>query len=301
MVEVVIVGSIGLDDIQTPFGKILNTLGGSAIYSSIASSFFSKTGIVGVIGNDFPKEHMDLIQRRGIDTKGIEEVKGKTFRWSGKYEFDLNVAETLKTELNVIEKFDPKIPEEYKEAEYVFLGNIDPELQLKVLDQIKKPKLTVSDTMNYWIESKRTQVLEVIKKVDIALMNDGEARELFKTPNLVKAAREILKLDSEYAIIKKGEHGAVMFTDHKHFSVPGYPLEQIKDPTGAGDSFAGALIGYLAQAGKEINDANLRKAMVYGSVVASLEVEGLGVTNMDFVNQFKIKERFNEFREIVKF
>ncbi len=180
------------------------------------------------------------------------------------------------------------------------MGNIDPELQLSVLKQIKKPKLVVSDTMNYWIESKKEKVLEVINKVDIALMNDGEARELFKTSNLVKAAKEILKLNSDYAIIKKGEHGAVMFTGSKHFSVPGYPLDDIKDPTGAGDSFAGALTGFLAQT-KEINDSNIRKAMVYGSVIASLEVEGLGVTNMNFVNQFKIKERFEEFRELVKF
>ncbi|MBU2099734.1 bifunctional hydroxymethylpyrimidine kinase/phosphomethylpyrimidine kinase [Candidatus Micrarchaeota archaeon] len=300
MIEVLIVGSIGLDDIETPFGKIINTLGGSAVYSSIASSFFAPTGIVGVIGEDFPKEHMDLIERRRIDTKGIEELEGKTFRWSGKYEFDLNTAQTLKTELNVIENFKPKIPEEYKNAEYVFLGNIDPELQLSVLEQIKNPKLVVSDTMNYWIESKREKVMEVINAVDIALMNDSEARELFKTPNLVKAAKEILKLNSDYAIIKKGEHGAVMFTDNKHFSVPGYPLEDIKDPTGAGDSFAGALTGFLAQT-KELNDSNLRKAMVYGSVLASLEVEGLGVTNMDFITQFRIKERFEEFKEIVKF
>jgi ribokinase len=300
MVEVVIVGSIGLDDIQTPFGRIRNTLGGSAVYASIASSFFSRTGVIGVIGTDFPQQHLELMQRRGIDIKGIEIKEGKTFRWSGKYEFDLNVAETLKTELNVMEKFDPQIPREYKKAEYVFLGNLDPEIQLNVLKQMKKPKLVLSDTMNYWIESKRQKVLDVVKAVDIALMNDSEARELFKTTNLVKAAKEILKLDSNYAIIKKGEHGAVMFTEKSHFSLPGYPLEDIKDPTGAGDSFAGALIGYLAKT-KEINEKNMRKAMVYASVVASLEVEGLGVTNMNFINQFKIKERFNEFKEFMKF
>jgi len=300
MVEVLIVGSIGLDNIETPFGKKIDTLGGSAVYSSIASSFFSKTGIVGVVGTDFPERHMDLIKRKGIDTKGIEVAEGKTFRWSGKYEFDLNVAKTLKTELNVIEKFKPKIPEEYKNAEYVFLGNIDPELQLSVLEQIKKPKLVISDTMNYWIESKKEKVLEVVKAVDVALMNDSEARELFKTSNLVKAAKEILKLDSKYAIIKKGEHGAVMFTEKSHFSVPGYPLENIKDPTGAGDSFAGALTGYLAKT-KKLSESNMRKAMVYGSIVASLEVEEIGVTNMNFINQFKIKERFEEFREFMKF
>lgn len=300
MIEVLIVGSIGLDDIQTPFGKLLNTLGGSAVYSSISSSFFAKTGVVGIVGTDFPKEHLDLMQRRGIDIKGIEIKEGKTFRWSGKYEFDLNTAETLKTELNVMQDFNPIIPDEYKEAEYVFLGNIDPELQLNILKQIKKPKLVVSDTMNYWIENKKDKVLEVIKKVDIALMNDGEARELFNTANLIKAAREILKLDSDYAIIKKGEHGAIMFTEKTNFSLPGYPLEDIKDPTGAGDSFAGGFIGYLAKT-KDLSETNMRKAMVYGSIVASLEAEGLGVTNMDFINQFKIKERFEEFQQLIKF
>ncbi len=300
MVEVVIVGSIGLDDIQTPFGKILGTLGGSAIYSSIASSFFAETGVVGVIGTDFPQQHLDLMKRRGININGIEKKEGKTFHWSGKYEFDLNTAISLNTELNVMEKFNPVIPEEYRDAEYVFLGNIDPELQLKVLEQIRNPKLVLSDTMNYWIENKRTNVLEVVKKVDIALMNDSEARELFRTTNLVKAAKEILKLDSDYAIIKKGEHGSLMFTKDNAFSLPGYPLEDIKDPTGAGDSFAGAFIGFLAKE-KKVNEENIRKAMVYGSVVASLEVEGLGVTNMNFINQFKIKERYEKFRELIKF
>lgn len=301
MIDVLIVGSIGLDEIETPFGKILNTLGGSAVYSSIASSFFAKTGIVGVIGKDFPQRHLDLMKRKGIDLSGVEKKEqGKTFRWKGKYEFDLNQAETLKTELNVMESFEPKIPDEYKKAKYVFLGNFDPDIQLNVLDQIEKPKLTVSDTMNYWITHKEGEVKEVVKAVDIALMNDSEARELFGTTNLVKAAREILKLDSDYAIIKKGEHGAVMFTDSKHFSLPGYPLEDIKDPTGAGDSFAGALIGYLAKE-KEVNETTIRRAMVYGSVIASLEAEGMGVTNMDFITQFRIKERFQEFKEIVEF
>ncbi|PIN99254.1 MAG: sugar kinase [Candidatus Diapherotrites archaeon CG10_big_fil_rev_8_21_14_0_10_31_34] len=300
MIDVLIVGSMGLDDIETPFGKILNTLGGSAVYSSIASSFFSKTGIVGVIGKDFPQAHLDLMERKGINLTGVKKKEGKTFHWSGKYEFDLNSAITLNTELNVMESFEPKIPEEYKKAKYVFLGNIDPEIQLNVLDQIKNPELVVSDTMNYWIQHKQGQVKEVVKAVDIALMNDGEARELFGTTNLVKAAKEILKLDSKYAIIKKGEHGAVMFTEDKHFSLPGYPLEDIKDPTGAGDSFAGALIGYLAKE-KQVNETNIRRAMVYGSIIASLEAEGMGVTNMDFITQFKIKERFQEFKKFMQF
>ncbi len=300
MIDVLIVGSIGLDSIETPFGKILNTLGGSAVYSSIASSFFAKTGIVGVIGTDFPQEHLDLMKRRGIDLKGIEKKEGKTFRWQGKYEFDLNKAETIKTELNVMQDFQPDIPEEYKQAKYVFLGNIDPETQLNILEQIKEPELVVNDTMNFWIKNKESLVKKVVKEVDIALMNDGEARQLFTTTNLVKAAKEILKLDSDYAIIKKGEHGSVMFTKNSHFSLPGYPLEDIKDPTGAGDSFAGALIGYLAKENK-VNEENIRRAMVYGSILASLEAEGMGVTNMNFINQFKIKGRFEEFKRIVQF
>ncbi|MFH1545124.1 MAG: PfkB family carbohydrate kinase [archaeon] len=300
MIEVVMVGSVALDSIQTPFGKAVETLGGSISYASHACSFFAKPGIVAVVGEDFPQKHIKLFEERGIDVSGLKKEMGKTFRWNGKYEFDMNIAETLSTELNVFQSFNPVLPENYRKAKYVFLGNIDPELQLNVLKQMENPELVVSDTMNYWIENKKEKVMEVIKTVDIALMNDAEARMLFNTPNLFKAAKEVLKLDSDYAIIKKGEHGAIMCTASSCFSSPAYPLENVVDPTGAGDSFAGAFIGYLAKT-RDLSEGNVRKAMVYGSVVASLNAEGLGMEKFKEVTQEKIEERFNEFKKIVEF
>lgn len=301
MPDVVIVGSVALDSIRTPFGEVKEVIGGSATYSAFACSFFSKPGLVAVAGKDFPKENIELLEKREIDLTGLEIKDGKTFRWEGYYEFDLNQAHTVKTELNVFDKFSPALPEKYKNAEFLFLGNIDPELQLNVLNQMKKrPKLVIADTMNYWIETKREKVLEVIKAVDIGLMNDGEARMLFNTTNLVKAAREILKLDSEIAIIKKGEHGSILFTVDTHFSAPGYPLENVKDPTGAGDCFAGAMIGYLAKT-KDLSESNFRKAMVYASALASLNAEDFSLNNLKRISISDIERRYTEFREIVKF
>ena len=301
MVNFVIVGSVALDTVKTPFGHVKDALGGAATYSSYAASFFSKPGIVGVVGPDFPKQHLELLQERGIDTGGVAVDKsGKTFRWEGYYEYDMNEAKTVSTELGVFASFKPQLPQSYKDAEYVFLANIDPELQLDVLRQVKKPKLVLLDTMNYWISSKRQQLLEVVKKVDVLLLNDSEARQLFETPNLIKAARAALKLGPRFIIIKKGEHGALLFSEGSHFSAPGYPLETIKDPTGCGDSFAGALIGYLA--GKNTSDEKeLRKAIIYGSVVASFNAEDFSLESLKRLTLAEIEKRYNEFEHIREF
>lgn len=300
MVEVVVVGTLAFDSIKTPFGSAERTLGGSATYASIAASFFAKPGIVSVVGNDFLDKDLKLLEEKGVDTKGVHKEKGKTFSWKGEYGLDINIAKTLETKLNVLETFNPKIPEEYKDAEFLFLGNIDPELQLKVLEQMKNTKLVIADTMNYWIESKKDKVLEIVKKADICLMNDSEARQLFNTANLITAAKEILKLDSSLAIIKKGEHGALLTTEKGSFVAPAYPLNSVVDPTGCGDSFAGAMIGFLAQQGN-VNEKLMRRAIIYGSTVASFNAEGMGLERLQNLSMDEINKRFEEFKEIVRF
>lgn len=299
MIDPIIIGTVALDSLETPFGKAKDVLGGSASYASIAASFFSKPGILSIIGKDFPKEHIEFLNGRGIDTKGIT-LGEKTFRWQGFYEFDMNEAKTLKTELNALESYQVNIPEEYKDAKYVFLANIDPELQLDVINSIKKPELIVMDTMNFWIEHKRELLLKTIDKADILVLNDGEARQLFKTPNLVNAAHAAMKLHTKAVIIKKGEHGALLFCDGKHFSAPGYPLENIKDPTGCGDCFGGALTGYLAKT-KDISEKNLRKAVVYGSVIASYNAEDFSVGRLRKLKYEEIEKRYKEFKDIREF
>jgi len=300
MPNLVIVGTVAFDSVKTPFGSAERTLGGSAVYAGVAASFFSKPGIVSIVGTDFPEESMAFLKSRGIDTAGIKREVGETFFWKGEYGLDINVAKTLETDLNVLEKFRPELPKEYRSAEFVFLGNIDPELQLKVLGQVKKPKLVIADTMNYWIESKPDKVLEIVKKADICLMNDAEARQLFKTSNLVAASKEILKLDSDLAIIKKGEHGALLSTSRGSFVAPAYPLENVVDPTGCGDSFAGAMIGFLAREGG-LDEDLMRKALIYGSTVASFNAEGMGLERLKSLTMEEINQRFEEFREIVRF
>jgi ribokinase len=299
MSEMIIIGSMALDSIETPFGKVKDALGGSATYSSIAASFFSKPGILSIIGKDFPNQHMEFLKEKGIDTEGIA-IGDKTFRWQGFYEFDMNEAKTLKTELNVLKSYKVTIPEHYKEAKYAFLGNIDPDLQLDVIGALKKPELIIMDTMNFWIEHKKDKVLEAIKKSDILVLNDGEARQLFDTPNLVKAANKALKLNCKAVIIKKGEHGALLFTKDNHFSAPSYPLEDIKDPTGCGDSFGGAFTGYLAKT-QDLTQKNLRKAIIYGSILASYNAEGFGTEKLQTIKQEDINKRYKEFQDIREF
>jgi sugar/nucleoside kinase (ribokinase family) len=299
MTDPVIIGTMALDSLETPFGKVKNALGGSACYASIAASFFSNPGILSVIGKDFPSHHIEFLNKRGINTSGISLGK-KTFRWQGFYEFDMNEAKTIRTELNALESYKVEVPEDYKNAKYVFLANIDPELQLAAVSKIKNPELVVMDTMNFWIEHKKKHLLAAIDKSDVLVMNDGEARQLFETTNLVKAAHAALKLHSKAIIIKKGEHGALLFTKNKHFNAPGYPLVNIKDPTGCGDCFGGAFTGYLAKT-RDLSEPNMRKAIIYGSIIASFNAEDFSVEKLRRIKHKDIEKRYNEFRTIREF
>jgi len=299
MNDILIIGTVALDSIETPFGKVKKALGGSATYASFAASFFSKSALISVIGNDFPKEYIELLKKRNIDLNGLK-ITGKTFHWDGFYEYDMNEAKTRKTELNSLEHFKVEVPEKYKKIKYVFLANIDPEQQLETLRQMNKPYFVVMDTMNFWINNKKKSLIDAIKKVDVLLLNDGEARQLFSTINLVNAANQALRLGPKAVIIKKGEHGALLFTKNKHFNAPGYPLENIKDPTGCGDSFGGAFIGYLAKT-KDLSERNFRKAIVYGSVVASHNAEDFGLNRLKHLTMSDIEKRYKEFQDIREF
>lgn len=295
--SLLVVGSLGLDDIETPFGKVESVLGGSASYFSIAASIFTDVNIVAVVGDDFPKSHLKLFEERNINIKGIQHAQGKTFRWQGKYGYDLGDPETLGTYLNVIEKFDPKIPDEYKESEYVFLANIDPELQLNVLNQVDSPKLVACDTMNFWIENKKEALLEVLKNVDILIVNDSEARELGDDSFITKAARDILEIGPRILIVKRGEYGALKFSRKGIFWAPSYPLEEVLDPTGAGDSFAGGFMGFISNE-NDITIANLKRSVVYGCVVASFTVEDFSVNRLSELKEEELNTRHQAFMRL---
>ena len=295
----IILGTAGLDTVQTPFGKANEVLGGSAVFSSVAASYFSKPGIISIVGEDFPKQHLNFLKSKNIDLTGLE-TQGRTFRWEGTYEHDMNEAQTKKTELNALEKFNPKIPETYKKARYALLGNINPETQLSILKQTENLKLAVMDSMNLWIQTKKDALIKAIKKTDILLLNDGEARMLFDTPNLSKAGRQALELGPKYAIIKKGEHGALMFSNNSFFATTGYPLENLKDPTGCGDSFAGGLIGYLAGT-DDTSETNVRKAIIYGSAIASFNAEDYSLNRLKTTTVQEVQKRYLEFKKMQKF
>ena len=298
--RLVIVGSMALDDIRTPFGEVKGALGGAATYAGVAASLFTDVGLVAVVGKDFPQEHIEFLKKRGIDTSGVKVADGKTFRWSGLYEYDMNQAHTLKTELNVFASFNPKVPEDFAGAEFLFLANIDPEVQLSALKQMNGAKFIALDTMNFWITGKRDKLVKAIGEVDAVFINDAEARQLCKTHNLVKAAKEIRKMGPEYVIIKKGEHGALLFSDGKCFAAPGFPLEDVIDPTGAGDSFAGAVMGWLAKTG-DVGERNMRKAVVYGSAVASYDAEHFGMNKLKALTVKDVEARIRGFKEIMSF
>ena len=299
--SILVVGSLAFDNIETPFGRSDNTLGGSSTYIALSSSYFSdEIKLVGVVGNDFADDHFRLLHNSGIDTKGIQVIEdGKTFRWSGRYHYDMNTRDTLDTQLNVFADFDPHIPAQYRESKYVCLGNIDPELQMKVLDQVSSPELVILDTMNFWIEGKPEELKKTLERVDIFILNDSEARLLSGDPNLVKSARLIRSMGPKTLIIKKGEHGALLFTDNGIFAAPAYPLESIYDPTGAGDTFAGGFLGHLARAG-EINDTELRKAVLYGSAMASFCVEKFGTEKLANLELLEIEDRYQSFLDLSK-
>ena len=291
-----VVGSLGLDTVYTPFDKVEDALGGSATYISLAASYFSgPIQMVGVIGTDFPKNYIDVLTDHKIDLEGLQTIDGgKTFRWGGKYHYDLNVRDTLFTELNVFENFDPIIPANFKKCKYVCLGNIDPTLQLKVLDQLSNPQLIVCDTMNYWIEGKRDELLNLLKRVHVLVINDSEARLLANEPNLIKASKTITDMGPQTLIIKKGEHGAMLFTSGIIFSAPAYPMEIIFDPTGAGDSFAGGFAGYLFKT-RDLSPNNLKCAVIYGSSMASFCVEKFSTKGLEDLSYLQVQDRYREF------
>jgi len=299
-VGVIVVGSVALDSVKTPFGEVTDALGGSATFFSVAASYFTDVAIVAVVGDDFPGEHVEFMRARGIDTSGLYTEAGRTFRWAGAYGYDLNDRDTIETRLNVFEKFRPRIPENLARVEYVFLANIDPELQLLVLDQVEGPELVACDTMNFWIERKRKELLDTISKVDVMIMNDAECRELAGEPNLIRASRKVLQMGPDTVIVKKGEHGALMLQGDSFFSAPAFPCESVYDPTGAGDAFAGGLMGHLAKTG-DTSDANIRRAVIYGTVMASFCVEQFSVKGMASLSPGDIENRFRQLAELSHF
>ncbi len=298
--SLLVVGSIAFDSVKTPFGAADDVLGGSATYFSTAASYFTSVKLVAVVGDDFPDKHVNFLKSRKIDVSGLQRSKGQTFRWKGEYGFDLNEAKTLDTQLNVFETFKPKIPDAYRSSDVVFLANIDPVLQREVLHQIDKPKLVACDTMNFWIGGKRDELIKTLAEVDILLINEAEARELACEPNLVKAARAIQAMGPKTLIVKRGEYGSVMFNSGGVFSAPAYPLEAVFDPTGAGDSFAGGFMGYLDNV-RNFDEASLRQAIIFGSVMASFNVEDFSLNRMRSLDYKEIEGRYREFRKITSF
>lgn len=298
--SVLVVGSVALDSVETPFGKADEVLGGSANYFAASASHQTSVQLVGVVGSDYPMEKLETLKARGVDFAGLERAEGESFRWRGRYRHDLNSAETLETRLGVFSHFKPKIPTQFKSAEYVFLANIDPRLQIDVLSQVERPKLVACDTMNFWIESRRPDLLTLLGKVDLITLNDAEARQLTEQANLVHAARWILERGPKTVLIKKGEHGAFMFTKDSVFFAPAYPLESVFDPTGAGDSFAGGFMGWLARTG-DLSEANMRRAVVVGSAMGSFVVEGFSIKRLLEVSREDIESRVQDFHHLVTF
>ena len=301
MADLVVVGSVALDSVRTPFGQVTAALGGSATYFSYAASFFSQVRVVAAVGEDFPREHLELLRQRGVDIDALEVLSGKkTFRWTGEYGFDLNEAKTIDTQLNALAEFRPALKATHRQAPFLFLANIDPDLQLEVLHQMARPMLTALDTMNFWIDGKREALLRVLHEVDVLLINDAEARMLAREPNLIKAARSIIELGPRVVVIKRGEYGSLMISGGDFFFAPAYPLESVFDPTGAGDTFAGGFMGYLAQRGLT-DAASVRKAMIFGAVMASFTVEDFSLERLKRLKPDEIEERYGAFQAMVSF
>ncbi|HQM35961.1 MAG TPA: PfkB family carbohydrate kinase [Candidatus Marinimicrobia bacterium] len=297
--SILVVGSVAFDDIETPVGKRFNALGGSAVYFSLAASQFSQVNLVGVAGEDYPKAAIDLLNRQGIDTTGLEIAPGPTFRWGGRYHQDLNNRDTLYTHLNVFANFSPKIPSIYQKTPVVFLGNIQPTLQMEVLNQLPQPEFIGLDTMNLWINTTRAELMKIISRVNLLVINDSELEELTGTVNLFKGLKYLHQIGVRYIVIKQGEYGAMLSAAEGLFFTPAYPVEEVVDPTGAGDSFAGGLFGYLGTCEK-IDYNNLKKAVVYGSVMGSFCVENFSIDGLLNLNPSKIAKRFRELRRLVK-
>ncbi|MED5563517.1 MAG: PfkB family carbohydrate kinase [Gemmatimonadota bacterium] len=298
--SILVVGSVALDSVETPFGSADQVIGGSGVFFSAAASLLGPVRLVGVVGDDYPMEQLDFLTERGVDLAGVERTEGESFFWAGRYSYDLNSRDTLETRLGVFGDFAPQIPDEYRDSRYVFLGNIDPVLQLDVLDQMREPVAVICDTMNYWIEGSREALVELLKRVDILMVNDAEARQLAGDHNLLGAARWIQERGPRLVVVKKGEHGAILFGPDWMFFVPGFPLEVIFDPTGAGDSFAGGFVGYMASVDSQEPD-DLRRAMVYGSVMGSFAVESFSVDRFRLLDEKEILHRIMEFKEMTAF
>jgi sugar/nucleoside kinase (ribokinase family) len=295
--SLLVVGSVALDSIFTPFGETADAIGGSAVYFSVAASLLNPVKVVGVVGHDYPFAELERLAPRGIDWSGVERAEGESFRWKGKYSYDLQSRETLETRLGVFAHFQPKLPAAFRSAKHLFLGNIDPELQLGILDQVARPELVVCDTMNYWIQSKKDALLSLLRRVDILMVNDGEARELSGDWNIHRAGRWILAHGPKRVVIKQGEYGALLVEPGRTFYAPAFPLEEVFDPTGAGDSFAGGFMGYVARSG-DISEENLRRAMVYGAAMGSYAVAYFGIRGFDGVTLIDVQRRVRSFRDL---
>jgi sugar/nucleoside kinase (ribokinase family) len=298
--SVLVVGTVAFDSIETPFGSAERILGGSAAYFALGASLFAPVRLVGVIGQDFPEEHLELLSGRGIDLEGLQREKGDTFHWRGRYHEDVNVRDTLELHLNVLSSFVPQLPDRYRDAEYVFLGNIDPVMQLEVLNQIRQMKMVACDTMDHWIRESPADLKKVLKRIEMLVINDSEARLLSGYNNIVRAARAILKMGPKIVLIKRGEYGVLQFSDSSIFATPAYPLEEVFDPTGAGDSFAGGFLGQLVRSG-DASQGGLRRAIVYGSVVASFTVEDFGVKRLTATSLHDVEERYQQFVQLTDF
>ncbi|HEV8329716.1 MAG TPA: PfkB family carbohydrate kinase [Nitrospiraceae bacterium] len=300
MGKLLVVGSVALDTVKTPFGEVSEVLGGSATYFSTAASYFTSVDLIAVVGEDFPPRHLAFLKSRGIDLTGLERRPGATFRWRGEYTHQLNEAHTLDTKLNVFESFRPKIPETYQSPDLLFLGNIDPDLQLDVLQKLSRPPLVACDTMNFWINGKRDALWRVLEQVDILIINDGEARALGEDTNLVKVAQKVLARGPKHLIIKRGEYGVLMFNEKQVFGAPAFPLEDVRDPTGAGDTFAGGFLGYLTATGNRSIEA-FKQAIIFGSVMASFTVEAFSLDRLRILDYKEIQERFRDFKQLTHF
>jgi sugar/nucleoside kinase (ribokinase family) len=299
-VSLLVVGTVALDSVKTPFGNVDKALGGSATYFSTSASYFTDVRLVAVVGEDFPKEHINFLKSRNIDLRGLEVQSGKTFHWKGEYGYDLNEAHTLATDLNVLATFRPKIAAEHQASDVVFLANVDPEIQLDVLKQVKRPKLVACDTMNYWISSKPEALKRTLKEVDLLTINEGEVRQLSGESSLVKAAKAVQGMGPKTLVVKQGSYGALMFHGHSVFSAPAYPLESVFDPTGAGDTFAGGFMGYLANT-MNFSEASMRQAVIFGSVMASLNVESFSLDRLRSLDYKEIEGRYREFKKLTHF
>lgn len=298
--SLLVVGSVAFDSVETPFGTVEEALGGSALYFSTSASYFTDVCLVGVVGEDFPDEPAQFLRKRGVDVDGLHRAPGRTFRWKGKYGFDLNEAHTLDTQLNVFQDFNPDLPPKYRASKRVFLANIDPELQLEVLNQVESPDFVAADTMNFWIDGKRAELEKTLKHVDMLLINESEARSLGGEANIVQAARAILSMGPRYLVVKRGEYGALLFTPEDIFFAPAYPLEAVFDPTGAGDTFAGGMLGYLAKR-KRFDPSILRLSTIVGCVMASFVVQEFSFDALRELENDEILSRFERFQKLVRF